>query len=440
LKALPFDVDPLDLRKAGWAVVFAEGTPAAVRDALGPLVEHRRRQVPGDRCKELDYRPGEVLHGWLRRHGVSTSRVSPSRVPYYVLLVGGPEVVPFEFQYLLDVEYAVGRLAFDRPEEYRQYAESVVAYETAAAVPPGREVLYWGTRHPRDFPTQLSADSLITPLADGVAGDPDEGAPVAEVCGFRSRCLKGADARKASLLEALHGTGAAAAPALLFTASHGLGWPRNDPRQRAAQGALLCQDWSGFGSMQPGHYLAAADVADDARLHGLVAFFFACFGAGTPRLDNFLFGPNQPAPESERRGLAERPFVSALPQRLLAHPQGGALAVIGHIERAWAHAIQPLDDEFRPLARVGPLLTMFRNCVGRILGGEPVGHATKDISEKYAILSADLLGLIGPDGSGAATDERLVNAWIERNDAQNYVVLNVRGRSYRLQELEKVLK
>jgi hypothetical protein len=63
------------------------------------------------------------------------------------------------------------------------------------------------------------------------------------------------------------------------------------------------------------------------------------------------------------------------------------------------------------------------SCVCRILGGEPVGHATKDISEKYAILSADLLGLIGPDGSGAATDERLVNAWIERNDAQNYVVL-----------------
>ena len=98
--------------------------------------------------------------------------------------------------------------------------------------------------------------------------------------------------------------------------------------------------------------------------------------------------------------------------------------MIGHGERAWAHSIQPLDDRNRPLPKVGPLLTMFRNCVGRILGGQPVGHATKDISEKYATLSAHLLGLIGPDASGTPpTDQRLVNAWIERNDAQNYIVL-----------------
>src|SRR5439155_23318293 len=131
---------------------------------------------------------------WLQRHGVSTSRVAPSKVPYYVLLVGGPGDISFEFQYLLDVEYAVGRLAFDRPEQYRQYAESVVAYETAAAPPASREIVYWGTRHRGDFPTQLSSESLITPLADGVTGDPDEGEPIAGLCDLRSRLFQGADA------------------------------------------------------------------------------------------------------------------------------------------------------------------------------------------------------------------------------------------------------
>jgi hypothetical protein len=422
--ALPFNVDPLDVAKSGWAVVFPQGTPAAVRDALQPLVAHRRARVPADRCKELDRQAGESMRAWLQRHGVSTGKVSPTKVPYYVLLVGGPDVIPFEFQYLLDVEYAVGRLAFDRPEQYRQYAESVAAYETAAAPPTAREVIYWGTRHRNDFPTQLSADSLIAPLANGVPEDPDEGEAVAKVCGFASRTFKAADATKANLAQVLHSPGGAARPSFLFTASHGLGWPRGDPRQSGAQGALLCQDWSGFGSLLPDHYLAAADVADDARLHGLVAFLFACFGAGTPRQNNFLFGPDQPPPDSEDRLLAERAFVAPLPQRLLAHPQGGALAVLGHVERAWAHSIQPLDDQFRPLPHVGPLLTMFRNCVGRILGGEPVGHATKDISEKYANVSAELLDLIGPGPAGtSASDEKLVNTWIERNDAQNYVVL-----------------
>jgi hypothetical protein len=422
-EALPIGIEPQNLAKAGWAVVFPDSTPAPVRDALQPLVKHRATKVPQDRCLVLDYHAGEGFRAWLNRHGADIGKISPSKIPYYVLLVGGPGDIPFEFQYLLDVEYAVGRLAFDRPEEYRQYAESVAAYETAAAPPTAREVAFWATRHRGDFPTQLSADSLVGPLYDGVAGDPDEGEPVARMFGFESRLFKGPDATKANLAQLLHAPGAAARPSLLFTASHGLGWPRDDERQAAAQGALLCQDWSGLGSMLPAHYLAAADVADDARVHGLVAFLFACYGAGTPRLNDFLFGPNQPPADSDERLLADRAFMAALPRRLLSHPQGGALAVIGHIERAWAHSIQPLDDQFNPLPTVGPQLTMFRNCVGRILSGDPVGHATKDISEKFANVAVLLLTLIGPTGGTAATDEKLVNTWIERSDLQNYVLL-----------------
>ena len=54
-----------------------------------------------------------------------------------------------------------------------------------------------------------------------------------------------------------------ARPAVLLTASHGMGWPKGHANQLAAQGALLCQDWTGFGAVQPSQYLAAADVADD---------------------------------------------------------------------------------------------------------------------------------------------------------------------------------
>ena len=40
-----------------------------------------------------------------------------------------------------------------------------------------------------------------------------------------------------------------------------------------------------------------------------------------------------------------------------------------------------------------------------------------------ANVSAELLGLIGAGPGSAPTDEKLVNTWIERNDAQNYVLL-----------------
>ena len=410
---LPIDIDPTDVQRAGWAVVFTPDTSAEVRDALQPLIAHRQSQVEQNRCKLLEYKSGEGLKDWLRRYGVYPGSVAPTKIPYYLMLVGDPTSIPFQFQYLLDIEYAVGRLCFDRPEQYRQYSESVVAYETAGTVPNSRELVYWGTRHAADRATQMSADHLITPLFEGMLAAGNEAAEdaIAAAKSFESRCFKAKDATKANLLEVLHARDNVKPPAMLFTASHGMGWPFGSEHQRAAQGALLCQDWSGFGSVQPSHLLTAADVADDARLHGLIAFLFACYGAGTPGHDNFL---NDRAKGPMK--IAEQPFVAALPQRLLSHPNGGALAVLGHVERAWGYSIKPPG--------VGAQLQPFRNLIGRILSGEPVGNSTKDFSDKYAVLSAELLSeLDESQPGGKPKDSELAWKWIERNDAQNSVVL-----------------
>ncbi len=318
---LPVDIDPTDVARAGWGVVVSPHTPSEVLDALELLIAHRRSQVLADRCKILEYRAGENMKDWLKRHGVYTGSVVPTKVPYYLLLIGGPESIPFDFQYLLDIEYAVGRLCFDHADQYRLYAQSVVDYEKAQAAPTCRQMIYWGTRHPRDRATEMSADFLITPLHEGVpatADQPEEKA-IAGTQGFGSLCLKGREATKAGLSEVLRPPSGAGRPSFLFTASHGMGWPKGHQNQRTAQGALLCQDWSGFGSIRPSDYLSAADVDDDARLHGLVIFMFASYGGGTPAFDNYLSNPNQgPVP------IADQGFIASLPQRLLSHPQGGA--------------------------------------------------------------------------------------------------------------------
>jgi len=386
---------------------------------LKPLLDRRAGQAK-ELFKELEYEPGESREEWLGRYGAHGADVDPEKVPFFLLLVGDPAEMPFEFQCLLDMDYAVGRLTFDKPEDYGRYAKAVVEYETAAAVPTAREVVYWGTRHDLDTATEMSALGLITPLN---APGPKPGDPtLAARFKFGSRCLLAQDATKAHLMEVLHAR-EKPAPALLFTASHGMGgWPKGDTRERPANGALLCQDWPGFGSCKPAHYLTAAEIEPDARLLGVVAFVFACYGAGTPKYDAYLTDPAGGPLE-----VAAAPFVSALGQRLLA---GGALAVVGHVERAWGYSLAD--------AKAGPQIQPFRNLIIRLLRGERVGQSTVDFSQRYATYSADLLNMLDPSrpGAGKPADMDLVGRWIERNDAQNYVIIGDPAVRLRVEDLK----
>jgi hypothetical protein len=411
--AVPFDTDLTDLKDTGWAVIFAEDTSQEIRDALAPLVEHRRKQA-GDLLKVLDYKKGEQVRDWYRRHYIRAGTFEATAVPYYLFLAGPPTAIPFEFQYLLGVEYAVGRVAFDTAAEYGRYAASVVAYETAAAVGNRKEIVYWGTRHLGDPATNLSATLLLEPLANGlpesrgVLKEPIH----AKVC-YARKLYSGDEAARDTLLGTLQ---ADKPPALLFTASHGMAVKAGRPNQVTDNGGLLCQDWSGFGSVRRAHYLSAADVSDNANVGGLVAFFFACFGGGTPDVDQFLMDLSQPTTAPL---LAPQPFVAALPRRLLSHPRGSALAVVGHVDRAWSFLIQPAK-------MADPQIGPFRNALGFILDGSPVGHAVaQQFGQRYVALSTSLLTAVSPTtpASSRPTDRDLVAFWLERNDAQNYLVL-----------------
>jgi hypothetical protein len=411
---LPLDVRPEMVEEAGWGIVFYRDEDPAVKAALQPLIEHRRQQIHNDKIvKVLEYRPNETWQEWLGRNGSAPGSVIPSQVPYYLLLVGSPEHIPFDLGQLLDVEYGVGWLHFDTPAEYGAYAASVIDYETSATVPNGREAVFFGTRHSFDQATKMSADFLVNPLVDGTpaAGLAPAEPGVAEQWGYRSRKLWGAGATRAALSDAVCGDPAQKPPAFMFTASHGMGFPAGHPDQVKGQGALLCQDWPGFGNISPAHYFAAANVPAEARVHGMVLFHFACFGAGTPQRDLFVHDPGKtPAL------IANQPFLAALPKAWLAHPKGGALACIGHVERAWGYSIVAPN--------AGVQIQTFQNAIGRILIGQPLGYALKDFNEKYASLSAQLSDMIEKQQWGNQADPlALATTWVERNDAEGYILV-----------------
>jgi hypothetical protein len=174
------------MEDSGWGIVFPTDTPDSVRNALKPLIGMRSQRV-GRRFKELDYKPGEQLRDWYARHQISPGNLNPSGVPYYLLLIGPPDQIPFEFQYLLGIDYAVGRLAFDDAADYERYARSTTAYESATSVPNNKKISYWGTRHPGDGSTKLSSSFLLEPLINGIADDDED--PINKVVGYRQEAF-----------------------------------------------------------------------------------------------------------------------------------------------------------------------------------------------------------------------------------------------------------
>ncbi len=396
--------DPCDLAEVGWGLIFAADDPRteAIQLALAKLIDWRQ-DVAGSEQSHFfrvfsgadGYRQGETNRTFLSRHRVGPGLANPHFMPYYLLLVGTPQQIPYSFQYQLDIEYAVGRIAFDTLDEYRHYAENVVAAEEIT-LRPSRRAVFFGPRHACDPATVLSSGQLVQPLADKLA---------AAAPGWNVESFVGEKATKACLAGLL---GGGEPPALLFTAGHGMMFPTDDPRQAALQGALVCQDWPGREeAIRRDWYFAAADVPDGARLQGLIACHFACFSAGTPKADDFTQACGGP-------DLALQPFVSRLPQRLLGQA-GGALAVIGHVERAWECSIEWPD--------AGPWIQPFEVAFGQLLEGYPVGAAMEVFGKRYAELSSDLSSHLQEERrDGKVDSELLANLWTWSNDARNYTV------------------
>lgn len=454
-------VDSTKIEEARWAVVINASEDAALLKAIWPLIEHRSRQMGltppvgdfrdgesagawydrhtnngqltlkrehwGQAPPVLIYRPGAQgdtsATRWLERHGAGQAPVDPARgVPFFLLLLGRPGPlhagdttgISFSFQYELDIFWGVGRLCFSddagqhRLSDYTTYAERLVGIEqraaAAAAARLRKAIAYFGTRHALDHATMLSADKLIRPLTDW-SSNPHS---LPQRSGFGHQIFLAEEATRSNFERLLSGSDDARPPAVLFAACHGLGLPLGHAQLVAQQGSLVMGDWSGRGNVQREHYVTGDDLArlSNTSLEGSFAFIFACYGAGCPAYDEFIFDRNRGRPP-----IAPFPLIARLPQQLLL---SGMLGVLGHVERAWTYSFHAEGARSQTQG--------FEDVLGRLIEGRPAGDATDQFNMIQGQRAMALTQELEAAMFGKTTFD-LAALWMARNDARNYALL-----------------
>jgi hypothetical protein len=403
--------DAGNLGEVGWGVLVPEGTDPAIRTALKPLLDVRRAQA-GERFKIFENVPKrQQWRGFLTSNGAPIRGVvDPDLVPYYLLIVGPPDSISWRFQRQLGMPHAVGRLDLPGPDEYRRYAENIDVAPPASNNRTTKLRLV-STRHAGDRATEWSATRLIAPLQKEFEA----------VEHFEVTATIGDGADVTAFQTALSSSGE---PRLLFTASHGIGFPSGHSQQVAHQGDLLTSTWEQRrGPVDLERDVVGARAVREIDPSGLIALFVACFGAGTPAIDTF-------GELSSSKRISPSPFTAALPRGLLSHPGSPAAAVVSHVDRAWSTTF--VGDRSESQTRT------FASIIRHLARGLPIGAAMEEMTSVYAQAGAALAEALYRVARGRRAIPTEVNdLWLETADAGGYVILGDPASRLPIQPLDR---
>jgi hypothetical protein len=401
------------LRAAGWTFLVNGKDPHRndIIDAVRPLAEHREMKKSDDPIL-FNGEPMDKWYDWLE---ASYNKEPQAEPPHYVLILGGPDQVPFDFQAFLGISSSVGRLDFNSIDDLKAYVNKVIRLEKNNCDIVKPDTIFFATDAGWPDPTYYSRLYMAEPLVTHVN----------DTFGFETQKIIGDDATKKNLLNGLRNSKSA----FIYTASHGLVATPNEglDMQKRINGATCCQKTADEKN-EDNWLFTADDVSQDYNipfLEGSVFFQFACFGYGTPKesVYNRWLG-------KEPHLNAQEDFVAALPKKLLAHPKG-PIGFIGHVDLAWIHGFDdPKNPDIPGLlgekwhVRIRPFLKADETLLDK---RQPEGRAMLEMSKRLALLS-DLFATLSSslmNNEIARTPEfrsRMSWDFIARNDAKNYMI------------------
>lgn len=319
----PPEIDERDWRheEVGWGLVAPDD------DALDVPAKARGEDLPEPLRALLKDRPGspvlryrpELRVGYLRRYYLDglvqdLSVASPirgtatGRVPRYLLIYAGPDVIPWAMQYALNMSCYVGRLDLDG-EALANYISALMGSFDS---PDPRAPLVWAVDHGAPDITWLMARAVGRKLHESFGRDPD----------LTGRCWLGErDATITRLAEAID----ARKPGLIITTSHGMTGPLDDAdRLRGQLGGLV----------DVANATLTHDILGEGSAAGAIWYAHACCSAGSDvrtRYDGLLPADGNVASMLSGVASAAGAMISPLPRRLLGQAKP-IRAFLGHVE------------------------------------------------------------------------------------------------------------
>lgn len=345
---------------------LSDADRAAAVDAEQPVRDLRAKR-PGTEILRWSPVP-QLQPGYLRRYddqgaqdslvGNTQFGVGPNRLPRYILIVGGPDVIPWSVQYDLSVRHFVGRLPLTG-DALAHYVAALV--EEWAPWPVTRDSpLIWTVDHGGGDITSEMRRTLTDPLFRAMDGTLD---------GVRH--LVDAEATGANLLTALDER----APALVVTSSHGLTGPLNAPTQMVAQlGLPVDASYSAVG-------------VDDLVAHvpaGAIWYAQACCSAGSDGQSQYegLLDPGS-TPSAVVTAIAGAgPTVSPAPLGLLGRTDP-VRAVVAHVEPTFDWTLRTPHGQGLGHDVVAALTSNL------FADGQPLGMALAGYREAVGVLNTD---------------------------------------------------
>ncbi len=360
--------DPRDWHdpRVGWGLVLPDD------DALPADVKARGEDAPEPLRALLASRPGSPvlryrpspgtrfthLRRYYETHGAQDVALSASArgvregaLPRYLLVYGGPDVIPWEFQYLLNQACAAGRLSLTGVALENYVSALIGGWPNAAA--RSTSAVVWAVDHGAQDISHLMRETIAERIQGGLAADGE----------IRARYLDGSagDATRARLCEAL----ADAHPGLVVTTSHGKTGPLNAPQEMLRDLGLPVD--GDHTTVDP------ATVLDAWEPDGAIWYAHACCSAGSDGSSIFS-GLMDPGSQVERllAGIAELgAHVAPLPEALLGAPKP-LRAFVGHVEPTFDWTISHPDTG-------QPLTTSLKEAFyDHLFQPEPLGLAMRE--------------------------------------------------------------